>query len=283
MFKEIYNINNCINLTPVKRSEEEALLVAKEVDSTIYSAKSETSWHLINGKYYRFKFFNRFYHVLNELIGPKIAHKLELRTANNLPAVMHYSEKLKFYGIVSENFKELNKKYLTMFDLGFRNTTTPNYKNMKKLKKYCNEEDYYELINNLFKMTCLDYVMGQADRVASNFLFEKDGDKITFAPLFDYAEAYECIKPGCYFNPRENIALSCSVGNSLIILAFWEPEFQKILKKYPRFLKYLEKISEIDIIEILEELEEEYKIKITDEQKDYYDVRTKEKQKVLIF
>lgn len=64
-----------------------------------------------------------------------------------------------------------------MTELGFKPRTNPDYKNLKQLKRYCRKEDYEELLNGILKMTCLDYVMGQVDRVLSNFLFEKDGKK----------------------------------------------------------------------------------------------------------
>ncbi|MDD2181514.1 MAG: hypothetical protein PHW32_03990 [Bacilli bacterium] len=282
MFEHIYDIEKCIRLKPINRTDEEAADVVNSVNTTIYSAKNDVTWHYIEGKYYRFKFFKRFYSILNELIGPKIANKLDLKTVNNFPAIMDYGEFLTFYGIISENFVDPNKEYLTIFDIGFKQKTQPSYKNIRRLKKYCNEEDYHDLINNLFKMTCLDYLMGQVDRVSSNFLFEKDGDKITFAPLFDYAEAYECAKMGCFFNPKENQQHNFSIGNTFIAPSFWEPKFKRELKKYPQFREYLEKIREINILEIIKEIEEEHNLKINDEFKRYYDVRTQEKQRSLV-
>ncbi len=280
MFAKFYDVDNCVHLKLNDRTEEEALKIAKEVDSEVYSTKHELQWHSIGGKYYRFKFFDRFYSILNELIGPKIAHKLDLKTVNNFPAILDYNEELKLYGIISENFKDPNKEYLTMTELGFKPRTNPDYKNLKQLKRYCRKEDYEELLNGILKMTCLDYILGQADRVLSNFLFEKDGKKITFAPLFDYAEAYECIKEGCVYDKYKNSQLKFSVGNSIIAPAFWEPKFQRILKKYPQFREYLDKVCNIDIMEILEEIEDEHRLKIPDDYKEYYDVRTKEKQKI---
>lgn len=169
-----------------------------------------------------------------------------------------------------------------MHELGFKSKQNIDnkLKNILKLKKYCNKEDYENLINNIFKMTCLDYLMGQADRVASNFLFEKDDTKLTLAPLFDYAEAYESTKEG-YPYDRYRKQLPFSVGNAFMSLAFWEPKFNSFLIKYPNFTNYLEIVSEIDIIEILEEIEKEYYLNIPDYYKDYFDIRTKEKQSVL--
>ncbi len=281
MFENVYKNSKIIQLKPIIRTSKEANLVAQKNNITLYDATDQFKWHLINGNYYRFKFFDKIYPILNELIGPKIAQNLELRSANNLPAKMKFSNDLTFYGILSENFKEPNKEYLTMFELGFSNKTMPNYKNLNKLKRYCSKDDYDELLNNILKMTALDYLMGQVDRVASNFLFEKDEHSITFAPLFDYAEAYEYAKIGCYFNTKENRTLNCSVGNSLIAPAFWESRFKRFLRKYPQFRDYLNEVCKINIVEIIEEIEKEHQIKISDECKDYYDFRTKEKQKIL--
>ena len=268
-------------LNPVKRTKEEAVILAKKLRIEIFHARLDTKVHYLDGTYYFFKIFNHLYPVLNELIGPKIARYLELRSAQNYPAIMQYHRNNKFYGIVSKNFKDPNKEYKNIFQLGFNNKTSPHYRNIRKLKKYCRKEDYEEILNDIFKMTALDYLMGQKDRVASNFLFEQDGDKITLAPLFDYAESYDHIKWGCYFN-QEKVKRSCSVGNALFAPAFWDPKFKKFLKKYPRFQKYLEKIQEIDIIEILKEIEDEHKLIIPEDYKKYYDVRTKEKQKSLV-
>lgn len=104
MFAKFYDVDNYMHLKPTERIEEEAIKLSKEVDSEVYSTKHELQWHSIAGKYYRFKFFDRFYSILNELIGPKIAHKLDLKTVNNFPAILDYNEELKLYGIISENF-----------------------------------------------------------------------------------------------------------------------------------------------------------------------------------
>lgn len=281
MLAEYYNESDTIRLRPIIRTKEEAIIIANKLNTTVYDTLSDLKWHCINGKYYRFKFFDRLYPILNELIGPKIAQHLNLKTANNFSATLDLGDDRTLYGIASESFIEPDKKYLTMFDLGFSNKTIPEYKNLKRLKRYCNNEDYPGLLNNIFKMTCTDYIMGQVDRVSSNFLFEKDGEKISLAPLFDYAEAYEYAKMGCYFNQRENKSQKISVGNSLITPIFWEPNFQRRLKKYPQFREYLDKVCQIDIVKIIEEIEEEQKLNVPDEYKRYYDVRTKEKQKIL--
>ncbi|MFA5603394.1 MAG: hypothetical protein WDA12_00880 [Bacilli bacterium] len=281
MLKKIYDIENCIHIKPVKRSEEEALSVANIVCSSVYDTSDPYKWHYINGKYYRFKFFDRIYPILNELIGPKLAKFMDLKTACNTPAILDCDEHFKMYGVLSENFKDPAKEYVDMFDIGFRHKKKPNYKNIDLLKRFCLEEDYYPLINDLFKMTCIDYLMEQVDRVASNFLFEKDGNKLSFAPLFDYAESFDYAKYGCTFNKRENHDLSFSVANSFIAPIFTEKKFEKILKKHPSFGAYLKRICEIDIISIINEIEAEHNIKISDEHKDHYYIRTRQKQKVL--
>ncbi|MDD2378094.1 MAG: hypothetical protein PHE05_04625 [Bacilli bacterium] len=283
MFENVYDVDNCIHIKLVNRTDEEVERIVAETKTSTHDAKNAFHWHEVNGKYYRFKFSNRLYTILNELIGPKIAKRLELQTVNNIPAIMDCGKNMTLYGILSENFMNKDSEYVNMFELGFNQKTKPDYKNITKLKKYCRVEDYPELINAIFKMTSLDYVMGQADRVSANFLFEKNGDKTTFAPLFDYAEAYECIKEGCVFDRYHNRNLPYSVGNSFIAPAFYESKFKRILRKYPNFEKYLEKISELEIIEILEEIEKENNLKLSDECKRYYDVRTKEKQSGLIF
>lgn len=283
MFNSIFDNEKCIYIKPTNRSPEEAKQLSEKIGINIYDAQDQLKWHEVNGKNYRFKFSNRLIHILNELIGPKVAVKLELRSVSNIPAIMNYGDNLNFYGILSENFKDKNKQYLDMHQLGFANKRIIDNKdkNVSKLKKYCNKEDYEDLINSIFKMTCLDYIMGQADRVSANFLFEKDGSKIVFAPLFDYAEAYECIKEGCTYDKYHNPSLPFSVGNAFMTLAFWETKFKWFLWKYPNFAKYLEMACTIDIIKILEEIEEEYYLHIPDDYKRYYDVRTKEKQKIL--
>ncbi|MDD2434756.1 MAG: hypothetical protein PHO63_00690 [Bacilli bacterium] len=283
MLEKAYDLDKCIHLNLVNRSDEEVQKIVEETQTTIYDAKDQFRWHEVNGKYYRFKFSNRLFNILNELIGPKIAKRLELQTVNNIPAIMDCSEYFKLYGILSENFKQKDHEYVDMFGLGFKHRTPPHYKNITKLQKYCREEDYPELIDALFKMTALDHIMGQADRVSGNFLFEKKGDKTTFAPLFDYSEAYEAIKDGCVFNLVHNRQKPFNVANALIAPAFYESKFRRRLKKYPNFQKYLEKVKEIDIIEILEEIEKENNLTLSDQCKYYYDVRTKEKQNIIIF
>lgn len=285
MLKEAFESSNCIHIKPVKRTQEEIEILTEKVGINIYEAKSQFRWHEIDGKFYHFKFTDRFFLILNELIGPKIARRLNLKTANNILAIMDYSEKTYLYGILSENFKDKDKQYIDMNDLGFKNKRYVNYnsyyRNIIKLKRYCKKENYKDLIDSIFKMTCLDYIMGQADRVPENFLFEKDNDYIIFAPLFDYGEAYESIKEGCIYDKYRHPDLPFSVANSFITIAMWEPKFKRFLRKYPNFQRYLETVCKIDIIEILEEIEEEHQLKINEEIKRYYDVRTKEKQKIL--
>lgn len=283
MCNDIFNNEKCIHIKPVNRSIDEAQNLSEKTGICFYEAKKELIWHEVNGKNYRFKFSNHLVRILNELIGPKLALKFDIRTANNIPAIMDYSENIKFYGILSENFKDPNKLYLSMYELGFNNKQSIDnkWKNVPKLKKYCNQEDYDELINNIFKMTCLDYIMGQADRVASNFLFEKDGSIIILAPLFDYFEAYESVKEGCIYDKYNNPNLPFSVGNAFMTLAFWKKSFKSFLKRYPNFINYLEIAAKLDIIDILEQIEKEFNLNIPDYYKDYFDFRTKEKQKMI--
>lgn len=282
MLNNVFDNEEIIRIKPVNRNDEEAKLLAEKIGISIYDAQKELLWHEVVSKYHRFKFSDKLVRILNELIGPKLALKFDLRTVNNIPAIMDYGENIKLYGILPENFKDINREYLTMHELGFKSKQNIDnkLKNILKLKKYCNKEDYENLINNIFKMTCLDYLMGQADRVASNFLFEKDDSKLTLTPLFDYAEAYESTKEGCPYD-RYRKQLPFSVGNAFMSLAFWEPKFNSFLRKYPNFTNYLEIVSEIDIIEILEEIEKEYYLNIPDYYKDYFYIRTKEKQSVL--
>ncbi|MDD4548013.1 MAG: hypothetical protein PHI05_04655 [Bacilli bacterium] len=281
MLKKIYDIDYCIHIKPIKRTDEEALSVAKSVSCSVYDASDSFKWHCINGKYYRFKFFDRIYPILNELIGPKLAKAMDLKTASYIPAILDYDDYFQMYGLISENFKDPTKQYVDMFDIGFKHKKKPDYKNIELLKGFCLEEDYYSLINDLFKMTCIDYLMEQVDRVASNFLFEKDGKHLSLAPLFDYAEAFDYAKHGCTFNKRENHDLNFSVANSFIAPNFNEKKFEKLLKKHPSFGAYLKRICEIDIISIINEIEAEHNLKISEEHKDYYYIRTREKQKVL--
>ena len=283
MFGEVFDSKRCIHIEPINRNDEEARQVSNLIGVNIYDAKDQFKWHEVNGKYYRFKFSDRLVRILNELVGPKLAIKFDLKTVNNIPAIMDFRDNLKFYGILSENFKDENKQYLSMGELGFKNKRgiDNKCKNISKLKKYCNKEDYDDLINSIFKMTCIDYIMGQADRVSSNFLFEKDGSKVTFAPLFDYAEAYESIKEGCAYDRCNNPSLPFSVGNAFMTLSFWENNFKWFLWRYPNFKEYLEIVADIDIVKVLEEIEEEHSLYIPYDYKYYYDVRTKEKQKIL--
>lgn len=285
MFNNVFDNEKCIHIKPVNRNNEEAKRLSEKIGISIYEAQNEFKWHEINNKYYLFKFSNDLIHILNELIGPKLAVKFDLRTVDNIPAIMDYGDNLKLYGILSKNFKDKKKLYLDMYDLGFKNQRgiDNKCKNISKLKRYCNQEDYENLINSIFKMTCLDYLMGQADRVSSNFLFEKEVSKITFAPLFDYSEAYESIKENCTYDKYHNPSLPFSVGNAFMTLSFWETKFKWFLWRYPNFIKYLEIACDIDIIKILEEIEKEYYLSIPDDYKFYYDIRTKEKQKVLFY
>lgn len=285
MFGKVFDSDKCIHIKPLNRNDEETRKVSAKIGVSIYDAKDQFRWHEVNGKYYHFKFSNRLIRILNELIGPKLALQFDLKTVRNIPAIMDYGDNLKFYGILSENFKEKDKQYLNISELGLKNKRgiDNKWKNIPKLKRYCNKEDYDDLINSIFKMTCLDYIMGQADRVSSNFLFERDDSKMSFAPLFDYAEAYESIKEGCVYDRYHNPSLPFSVGNAFMTLSFWETKFKWFLWKYPNFKKYLEIACDIDIIKILEEIEDENSLHISDECKQYYDVRTKEKQKIIFY
>lgn len=284
MFDEFFNSKKCIHIEPINRDDDEARQISKKIGISIYDAKNQFKWHEVNGKYYRFKFSNRLISIINELVGPKLALKFDLKTVKNIPGIMDYGANFKFYGILSENFKDKDKQYLDMFELGFKNTRCINneWKNIPKLKKYCNKEDCDNLINEIFKMTCLDYIMGQADRVSSNFLFERDGSKVVFAPLFDYSEACESIKEGCVYDRYHNPSLPFSVGNAFMTLTFWETKFKWFLWKYPSFKKHLQIACNINIIKILEEIEEEHSLHIPNDCKNYYDVRIKEKQKIML-
>lgn len=281
MLKRYYENEDIIKLKPIIRSEEEATELSEKLKISLYSAKRDIEWFCINGEYYRFKFFDSFYPILNELVGPKIAKTINLKTVENIPAILEYNPKLKFYGILSKNFMKPDCSYVTMYQLGFKHGKQPTYKNFDKFKKFCHPNDYYENVKSIFKMTCLDYIMEQVDRVGCNFLFEKRNESLSFAPLFDYAEAYGYAKKGCSFNKKENPYLEFSVGNVFVTPTLGEFQFKRLLKKEPQFNDTINTLSRIDLIKILKEIRMETKLKITEHYFEHYDSMTKEKQKRL--
>ena len=144
----------------------------------------------VNNTMYKVKHADR--KLENELIGEEIAKYFNLQTVNNF--LVSYNGEIML----------LNKVFTDMYGDYGTVTRFPKVKQdfLSGLNNLDNLTEYYSIDNitnisvskksqkhlkrDILKMVVCDYLMGQKDRVKSNFLFSFNKDEVSLLPLFDY-------------------------------------------------------------------------------------------------
>lgn len=186
---------------------------------------------------------------LNELIGEQLAKKIHLRTVNYDLFEDDCSGKII---IASKSFLNPTSKY--PFCLPKLDLNNPNNNNLKD--KCIDDDNYQQLLINIFKMFAVDIYMGQNDRCYLNFQFEEyDSGYFDLAPLYDYSDS------------RWNSSLyyDCELYNF-----YSRQSYENLFDNYPKSLEIIQQMKQIDLKRILEKIEQTKGIKLPQEIIDIY-------------
>jgi len=197
---------------------------------------------------------------LNELIGEELSKYMRLRTVNfDLFEKINTGEIF----IASKSFINTNSTYIT-----YRESLSINDSNNNSLRSTCiDENNYQQLLNNIFKMFAIDIYMGQKDRCYVNYQFEKyDTGYLDLAPIYDFTEsAWD-----------QDIAYTCDLYDF-----YFKSSYDEFFSIYPESLEMIKKIKDVDLKKIIEKMEINKGIKLTEEIIDVYLKREEITQKKL--
>lgn len=230
----------------------------KDNNIDINILKLYNNWIKINNKWYYFKKIKSEEKLLNELLGVELAILFNLKTIKYDIAKKEIDTSLFYktyeYGLLSENFKDKNSKYLDVSSdsLFFDNK---NLSILNKLYFYCSNEQYYNLVlDEIFRMTIFDFYRHEKDRFDFNLFFEKYDTHILLGHLHDYELSYNSLDFFKYNN-----------ANALLPIDFPSNEFEYLLSNYDNFYNYLKFIEIINLKEIIQNIENKYNIKFSKE------------------
>ena len=217
------------------------MFLSRKVDMKKDLLEIWNAWYKYNDEYYYFKKMddnpNRF---VNELIGEKLANRLNLDTVHYEIAKQGY-----YYGVASKYFKNKDSKYYFMKDLCLPNQPS-NFSNLERLKDKCkNKKEYNTLIKEILKSVAIDLYMGQLDRYQANIQFRKDKTGLHLAPMYDYEKS---------FLIDDNY-----LQTNLIRVDLNSDEY---IRMYPYLKDLLEELFSTSIEDTIEEIEDERKIKV---------------------
>lgn len=279
MIKElIKNENRVIRI----EDEEDSY---KNIDklSSLVNVNQETlmnwhSWYNIDGIWYYFKPSMQIRFLFNELMGEQLAKYFGIDTVHYELAYRNkvYNPHIKasdgyYYGIISKNFREKDKEYLSSIDLNMPEDKD-NIDSLKsrRLKKIFSTKTNYEIIiNKLLKMIILDFYMEQTDRRSCNFCFSKDKSGfIDLCPLYDYESSFE--------------DLDFVYRNALLWFNVESKRTLKYVHNSEIMQGQLYKLMDIDINSIIKYIKEYYELIMPEDiEKGYLDHDKKIKEKVM--
>lgn len=260
-----------------QKSEIDIDILSKLINMPISILKLWDSWYNVDGKWYYFKVIDSIYLLFNELIGEQLAKYFSIDTVhyelafckskNNL---YHFFSDKYSYGIVSENFREKDKKYLSSIDLHIP-CDSKNLSNLesKRVKKIFIDKDNYDLvIKKIIEMTILDFYMNQSDRRACNFCFSKDKNNfIDLCKLYDYENSFKyCM------NEYENAILRLDLKSQNTL---------KYIRNNNVMQEQLYKLMDINIEKIINYIIDYYNITIPNDLKGIY-IDNDERMKVMV-
>lgn len=196
---------------------------------------------------------------LNELIGEALAKYMKIRTVNF--NIFENTDTNNIF-IASKTFINPNSKYIN-YDKRLDNDI-----NSINLRSMCIDDDNYQnLLNNIFKMFAIDIYMGQQDRCFVNYKFEEyDTGYFDLAPLYDYSESIW----------NEDISYTSDLYD------FYEKKvYDNFFTIYPNSLEMIKMIKVVDLRKILGNIEISKGIKLPQKIIDVYLKREEITQKKL--
>ena len=171
--------------------------------------------------------------------------------------------------VASKNFNINKTKYLNAFDLIKQEDL---YKSDLEKLKYLENKYGKSLILDFLKMTSLDILSRQIDRVPSNYAFEMKENNLRLAPLYDYSFAFSDIKNYKYLN-------------YILSLDFTSNDIKKrvfnIINIYPEFYEYLNIMNNVDLSNLVNKIIEKNNFNYNKILKEKYDIENETSHKML--
>ena len=206
--------------------------------------------------------------LINELIGSYLAKQLDL------PSVDYQIGIYKgFKYALSKIFYE--EDFLYYF---------PKYKSNEDLVKYGRNYDKNNLYKDklryldkkvkikMLKLIALDLKMGQYDRHEYNIMFKKKKStgEVDLTDIYDYGLSYSAgdLHNYYYFNPFMKLSRN-SYG------------INKLMRKHPEIVEYIDKMKSISMEKILDEITKEKEIEFSPKEKSIYTDLDNKNNKVL--
>jgi len=219
--------------------------------------KTWDTWYENNNKWYFFKDFGYSDQsvfeskLINELIGEYLANRLGLDTVHYELARINTQSDRELIGLASENFIQKRNKYLFIRDMDI-SVNYANTNNLNRLRHICpNEENYKELLDEIYKLVALDIYMSQEDRCEQNIQFRKHKKNLHLAPIYDYEYSFN--------DPYDLRYGSCILGINV-----------DDLDSYPKIKEGLDKLFSLDMKDIIEDIETQRKIIVPENTKEKY-------------
>lgn len=283
MEKVFYDVNDLytpdtigIRISDLERIEDSASNLSKNINIDVSRLYDKPFWFKYNGKYYYYKEMKNALRLLNELLGVYFSTYMGLESIQYDIALGQNG----IMGILSENFREQNKKYIEATDLPFYYYMYIDYVLRFKLGE---KDDLKRKINAILVkdiFTCL------VDRHANTLC--TIGNEFDIGPQFDFEYSLShkdfCGRVRVFTDYTNPLFIKFPYHDSRLRVI--SDDYLKILcKRDPQAQEYCEKMNAVDIKAVLEQISDERKIIISQElfkhYEHFYDNRKKTLMKKL--
>lgn len=197
----------------------------------------------------------------NEFIGEELANQIDSKTV----CFEIFQNVNGDIFMASKSFKKTNCTYYYPLDFV---KMFPISNHLENLKNIClDQNNYINLLNNIFKMFSIDIYMEQVDRFSNNIQIEQfDTGYTDLAPIYDYStSAWD-----------DNI-----MYHNCLYSFIDEDTYFEFYNIYPNFLEILKRIQKVNMSKVLENIENNKEILLPNKIKDIYLRREEISQKKL--
>ncbi len=257
-------VTNKTNVIRVLEKPIDIKRLSQETGVDEETCRERDSWFLYEGIWHYYKRFYNFpggspeeMKFINELMGEILSKKLGIES-------IHYkiADNKGFIGLLSENFLKPDQKYFFMRDLRIMSQFT-NTSNLEKIRRLCkDDENYRQLLSEIFKLVAIDLYMNQEDRNFTNMQFTRKDGELHLAPLYDFEDS--CREP--FTEDYSSAFLGMKVEDA---------------DKYPLLGEYLSRLYSTRIGTVLEQIEDERKILIPTPIKEKYEAYEEDRRMML--